>query len=384
MSRIKLYIRLCMIPILTLLCCLVAELPAQAVEKAPLKHVVLISVGGLSYEGFTSTATTNLNYLAGEGTIDRQALAVRTDTMESAETTLLTGAEASVHKHFTVNDSVEAESVFDILNKHSKRFLVVDGSGGKLQSFAHGQETYRKLKSTARSQEILAEAYSVFQKNKPFFTYIYIDDCAESLLRHDNKTYQHAIRELDTSLGVFLKKLHDSGTYKDTLIVVTSARSSSPTNQVPVIMVGPGVKVNTAINGSMIIDLASTICHLADLNAPANSRGIPIYSAFVAAEDQKQMMADAWIKALQKDRLDNWDMNYLMDDQLSRTVRQMTAIKEEKQSIFDFSGEREQLIAGLKSKIIVERIIWIAVVLLLILGFFIEYLWLKKRFLLFK
>lgn len=384
MSRISFYVRLCIILFLTLFCSLAAELPAQAVEKAPLKHVFLISVGGLNHEGFSSTATTNLNYLAGEGIIDRQALAVRTDTMESAETTLLTGAEASTHKHFTVNDSVEAESIFDILNKNSKTILVVDGSGGKLQSFAHGKETYRKLKQTARSQEIFAEAYSAYQKNKPFFTYIYIDDCSESLLRQDNKTYQNAIRKLDTSLGVFLKKLHDSGTYKDTLIVVTSARSSSPTNQVPVIMAGPGVKVNTAINGTMIIDLASTICHLAALNAPANSRGIPMYSAFAVAEDQKQIVADAWIKALQKDRLDNWDMNYLMDDELSRTVRQMTAIKEEKQSIFDFSGEREQLIAGLKSKIIIERSIWIAVVLILILGFVMEYLWLKKKFLLFK
>jgi len=384
MSRIYFYVRICIIPLLTLLGCLITELPAQAVEKAPIKHVFLISVGGLNQEGFSSTATTNLNYLAGEGIIDRQALAVRTDTMESAETSLLTGAEASAHKHFTVNDSVEVESIFDVLNKNSKTILVVDGSGGKLQSFAHGKETYRKLKPAAQSQEIFTEAYSAFQKNQPFFTYVYIDDCSESLLRQDNQAYQTAIRKFDTALGVFLKKLHDSGTYKDTLIVVTSARSSSPSNQIPIIMAGPGVKINTAISGSMIIDLASTICQLALLNAPANSRGIPMYSAFTVADDQKQPMVDDWIKALQKDRLDNWDMNYVMDDELSRTVRQMTSIKEEKQSIFDFAGEREQLIAGLKSKIKVERLIWIAVVLFLLLGFVLEYLWLKKKFLLFK
>ncbi len=364
---------------LTMICCLMIGLPAQAVEKAPLKHVFLISVGGLNQEGFSSTATSNMNYLAGEGIIDRQALAIRTDTMESAETSLLTGAEASVHKHFTANDSVEAESIFDILNKNARTILVVDGSGGKLQSFAHGQESYRKLKPSAGSKEILAEAYSSFQKNKPFFTYIYIDDCSEALLRQDHKAYQTAIRKFDTELGVFLKQLHDSGTYKDALIVVTSARSSSSSNQVPIIIAGPGVKVNSVIGGSMIIDMASTICQLAELDVPANSRGIPMYSAFMVAEGEKEKIHDAWIKALQKDRLANWDMNYLMNDELSRTVHQMNAIKEEKQSIFDFAGEREQLIAGLKSKLTLERIIWCGMIVLLLLGYIGEYLWLKKK-----
>lgn len=384
MSRITFYIRLGIIPLLTLFCCLLAEVPVQAVEKAPLKHVFLISAGGLNQEGFSSTYTTNMNYLAGEGIIDRQALAICTDTMESAETSLLTGAEASVHKHFTVNDSVEAESIFDILKKNNRNILVVDGSGGKLQSFAHGQQTYRKLKPSAGSKEIFAEAYSAFKKNQPFFTYVYIDDCSEALLRQDKKAYQTAIRKFDAELGVFLKQLHDGGTYKDALIIVTSARSSSSSDQVPIIMAGPGVKVNTVISGSMIIDLASTICRLTDLDVPANSRGIPMYSAFVVPEEQKQMIADDWIKALQKDRLANWDMNYLMNDELSRTVRQMTAIKEEKQSIFDFAGEREQLIAGLKNKIKVERIFWIAIVLFMLMGFIVEYLWLKKKFLLFR
>lgn len=384
MSKIKFWTKISLILCLTLLGCLLTGLTAQADEKTPLKHIFLISVGGLNQEGFSSTSTSNMNYLAGEGIIDQQALAIRTDTMESAETSLLTGTEPSAHKHFTVNDSVEVESVFDILNKNAKTILVVDGSGGKLQSFAHGKPNYRKLKASSRSREVFAEAYNAFQKNQPFFTYIYIDDCCDALLRQDDQAYHAAIRKFDMEFGEFIKKLKESGKYKDSLIIVTSARSSSPSDHVPIIMAGPGLKVNTVVSGSMIIDLASTICYEAALDVPANSRGIPIYAAFKVKEEQKQNLSDIWIKALQKDRLDNWNMNYMMDDELARTIRQMTAIKEEKQSIFDFAGEREQLIAGLKNKLLCERFIWGGLLILFLLGYIVEYFWLRKKFLLFR
>lgn len=384
MSRINSYTCIWIL-FLTLSCCLAAGGEVRAEEKSPpVKHIFIISVGGLNSEGFAGTATSNMNYLAGEGILDRHTLAVRTDTLESAETSLLTGTEPAAHKHYTVNDSVEVESIFDVLKQNKRSILVVDGSGGKLQSFAHGNKEYRKIKPAAGSQQILEEAYSSFQKNQPFFNYIYIDDCSDVLLKQDQKAYFAAIRKLDTQLGVFLKKLHDSGKYKDSLIIITSARSSSPSHQVPFIMSGPGVKVNTAISGSMIIDLASTVCHLADLKVPANSRGIPMYAAFKVAADQKETINDAWVKDLQKDRLANWDMNYQLNDELGRTIRQMTAIKEEKQSIFDFAGEREQLIATLKNKLIVERGIWSGALILMLLGYVGEYIWLRKKFLLFK
>ncbi|CFX69388.1 Alkaline phosphatase-like, alpha/beta/alpha [Syntrophomonas zehnderi OL-4] len=384
MSRVYSYILVWFVLCLTFTCFLATGGKASAEETSPVKHVFLISVGGLNSEGFADTATVNMNYLAGEGVLDRHTMAVRADTLESAETSLLTGAEPTDHKHYTVNDSVEVESIFDVLNKNKRSILVVDGSGGKLQSFAYSNQGYRKIKLTASSKVILEEAYNSFQKSKPFFNYIYVDDCSDVLLRQDQKSYYAAIRKFDIELGEFLKKLQASGVYKESLIIVTSARSSSPSHQVPLIMSGPGVKVNTIISGSMIIDVASTVCQLADLKVPANSRGIPAYTVFNVPTDQKEKMYEDWIKDLKKDRLANWDMNYKLNDELGRTIRQMTDIKEEKQSIFDFAGEREQLIASLKKKLSLERGLWGGVVILMLLGYGAEYIWLRRKFLLFK
>jgi hypothetical protein len=228
------------------------------------------------------------------------------------------------------------------------------------------------------------EAFNIFAQNKPFFTYIYIDECTDALLRQDQDAYYHAISSFDNQMGQFTKRLKDNGLYENSLIIVTSARSTSPSNYVPLIISGPGCNVNSSINGAMTIDVASTICRLVGLEAPAGSRGIPLYGSLLLSDEERLNVANTWIRDLQKDRQANWNMNFRLEDELARTIRQMAAIKEEKQSVFDFAGEREQMIIGLKDKLTVERAVWAGLILLLLAGYVVEFIVLKRRFLLFK
>lgn len=384
MDRIK-YIRgVWLALIIIMISVMVWPAAVFADENKPINYVFLISVGGLNQEGYSGNPLPNLRYLSMEGTYFERSLAVRADTMEAAEATLLTGALAKDHKHLTVNDSVEVESLLDVLKKNNRSLLVVDGSGGKLNSFAYGDKEYRKLDAKAPSQQVFEEAFKSFSQNKPFFSYIYFDDCTDALLRLDQDEYYKVIRKFDEQLGVFVTRLRDAGVFANSLIIVTSARSTSPSNTVPLIIAGPGCKINTTVSGGMVIDVAPTICKLVGLPAPAASRGIPLYSALAVKEEDKPDLYASWIKDLQKDRQANWSMNYSLEDELNRTVRQMNSIKEEKQSIFDFAGEREQLLIGLRSKMTLERMIWIGLVLVLLGGYFAEYVFLKRKFLLFK
>ena len=356
----------------------------HAQDKKPINHVFLISVGGLNQEGYMGNPLPNLKYLMVDGTFCEKTLAIRSDTMEAAEATLLTGALASEHKHLTMDDRVEVESILDVLKRNGRSMLVVDGSGGKLNTFSYGDKEYRQLEVQASSKDILAEAAKSFNQNKPFFSYIYIDDCTEALLRMDQDDYYQVIKNFDAQLGVFLQGLRDSGVYGNSLIIVTSARSSSPSNMVPLIIYGPGVKINASMSGAMVIDVASTICRLIGIESPTGSRGIPLYGSFIVADNASQTLNNSWIKDLQKDRQTNWKMNYRLEDELNRTIRLLASIKEEKQSIFDFAGEREQTLIGLKTKMTIERLVWIGIVLLLLGGYAAQYLLLKRKYLLFK
>ncbi|NLX03054.1 MAG: hypothetical protein GXY40_11080, partial [Syntrophomonadaceae bacterium] len=59
-------------------------------------------------------------------------------------------------------------------------------------------------------------------------------------------------------------------------------------------------------------------------------------------------------------------------------------IKEEKQSIFNFMGEKEQTINKMKGQMRAERIIYLGIVVLMLLGYGVEYKLLKRKFMLFK
>jgi hypothetical protein len=353
-------------------------------EHKPINHVFLISVGGLNREGFVSNPTPNMKLLMLEGVASDKTLAIRSDTMEAAETSLLTGALADAHQYLTAGDKVEVESIFDVLKRNGRSMLVVDGTGGKLGTFAYGEKEYKQLEARASSKQIMDEAFKSFSQNKPFFSYFYIDECTDALLRQDQDAYYHAIKNFDTQLGIFMNRLKESGLYNNSLIIVTSARSSSPSNQVPLIITGPGCNVNSVMSGTMIIDVAATISRLIGLEAPVSSKGIPIYGSFKLSESEKQNMASTWIKDLQKDRQANWNMIFRLEDELSRTIRLVASIKEEKQSIFDFAGDREQLIIGLKSKLTVERAIWCGVMVIMLAGYVLQYFLLKRKYLLFK
>src|SRR5665647_379266 len=63
---------------------------AVTAEPKPISHVFLISVGGLNREGFVSNPVPNMKYLMMEGVTNDKTLAIRSDTMEAAETSLLT------------------------------------------------------------------------------------------------------------------------------------------------------------------------------------------------------------------------------------------------------------------------------------------------------
>ncbi|QGT99565.1 hypothetical protein SYNTR_0972 [Candidatus Syntrophocurvum alkaliphilum] len=350
----------------------------------PINNVFLISVDGLNYEGYVSMSTPNIDYFAQTGAFDEKAMAVRADTLEAGEASLLTGVFPNHHKHLTANDKVEVESLLDVLKKNQKSIMIVDGSGGKLKSFDHGHKKYIELDESASNKEVLDTLYDNFVKEKTFFNYAYLSGCKEALLKVDQDEYYEEWKDLDNQLAVFLKRLKDGGYYSKSLIILTSSRSSSPSDYVPLIIVGPNTKSNTKIEGSLIIDVAPTIASYIGLEKPYNSRGIALYNTYVVSEDTQKEVNSKWIEQLQQDRINNWVQYYKIADELDRTIRQLNSIKEEKESIFDFFGEKEQTIAKLKAQIWTERGIFAFVILVMGIGYLIEYKWLKRKFLLFK
>lgn len=352
--------------------------------KPVLQHVFIISADGLNYEGFVSVNCNNLRHMAREGIMDEKSLALNVDTIEAAQASFLTGTFPNEHKFITSKDKVQVESLFDVLKKNGRTFAIIDGSGGKLRPLAHSDNSYVALESNKSDKEVLTAAYNHFEKNSTFLTYIYLNDCMEKLLTLDEKAYYNSVKHLDQEIGDFLTKLRKKDLYYNSLIIITSPRSSSPSDMVPLIIQGPGCNINLTSTGTMVLDALPTITKLAGIPKPYSARGIPIYEAIDIPADEKEYMMKKWISELKNERIITWNSYFDIQEELFRSIHQITAIKEEKQSIFNFVGEKEEVIAKLKSRLTQERLIYLGVFSIMLLGYYAEYRLLKKKFLLFR
>ena len=302
-----------------LLICLVViacyPLPALSTEKAAsIQHVFLVSVDGLNYESYAAYAKSNAKYLAIEGVSAPRSLAIRADTVEAGEATLLTGCLPDQHRYFTRHDKVETESLLDVFVKKKLGILVVDGSGGKLKGFCRGSKEYVEVAANEPDSRVMERALAVFKQENPFFTYIYLDDCREALLQPTREAYNEALKQSDIEIGRLIGSLKEWGIYDQSVIIITAARSSSDDDLVPVVLKAPGIKPYTAVEGVTVFDVAPTICSLAGLSPPYACAGLTIWNAFLTQnEKQEKEFMERRLQELEKERIKNWTRYYELD-----------------------------------------------------------------------
>lgn len=374
-----------MILIFIIIALVVSVMPAAAQAEMPkLQHIFIISVDGLSQEGFISSSVPSMKHLAGEGVIDENCLGIRAETPEAAQASLLTGTLPDEHKYYSSKDRPQIASFLDVLKQGGRSFMVLDGSGGKLQAFDYGAAHYLCLDSAQTDREVLEKAAEVFSRQKAFYNHIVLNDCREAKLTLDEKLYCQTIANTDSAIGDFLVFLRNEKLYYNSIIIVTSPCSCSLSDKVPLIIHGPCLQAGTRINNSMIVDVIPTLAMLSGLKVPAGSRGIPLYDALLYTSEERGSQLQKWVKALQQERSLYWQQNYQLQDEIYRNYNRISSMKEERQNIFEYAGQKEDIIAGLKQRVKIERYVFCAIIALLLLGYGAEYAVLKKKYLLFK
>ncbi len=356
--------------------------PLWAEEEV--QRVILINVEGLNYEGYISTPMHNLRQMAAEGLMDEKCLAIRTDSSEAAVASLLTGALPEEHGYYNKQGKIEVESLLAMFKKRGQTFQVIDGSGDKLQVFNYGEDKYISLPASKPDGEAFTHFMQNIPDKTPFFSFIYLNDSMEALLSLDESSYYDALMTFDSSLGKLINRLKYHNMYYDSLIIISSARSTSPSDFVPMIIHGAGCRSGIKTSSSTVLDTAATICQFIGVKAPASSLGIPIYDALTVREEDKDYVNIKWIADLKKERTAQLTRYFDIQDELYRTIHQMTAIKEERQNFSDFAGEKDRIIQSLESRISWQRFLGLGIFFLMAAGYLLEYRWLKKKFTLFQ
>ncbi len=356
----------------------------KAEKESSIQYVFLIVLDGIDSEFYTKYPTSNIRFIASEGASDVQSLCFPADTLEAGVASLLTGSLADDHKHYTGSNQVEVQSMLDIFKDNGRSFAIIDGSGGKLISWSRSEKDYLKIDNKENDNRLFSNAEVFFNTNKPFFTLIYSNDLFEAKIARDEKDYKNAITNIDRGIGSFLDSLRQQNLLDKSLIMMTSLRSNTLQNQAPLIIFGPKIKRNQTISGTIAGDIAPTIAELCGLSKPYASRGTAIYDAIDYSEENVRNMNLHYIKELKASRILNWQKFFTLDDEINDVTNQMAAIKAEKDEIISLAGGKENLIQTIKKWHNLERLIVGFVIIMLIAGYFFQYIRLKKKFLLFR
>lgn len=358
--------------------------PASGKQDASPEIAIIVSIEGLNREGFNKFTPAFMNELARKGLRCETAVAIKANTIEAGEASLLTGCLPEEHQHYGYQEEVKAESILDVFAKAKLKMLVVDGSGGKLQGFARGDKEYLKLPAGLDDAEVLKQTVERINENHPQLVYIYLNDCRDRTLQADSSAYSKKLHNIDNALRNMADKLRDIELLDRACLVITAARSSSPSNMVPVIISSPGIKPGCTVDGMSVIDVAPTVCLLMGLKTPANSSGLVPWVAV-----QEQLITQGGplsnrIHDLEQERVRMWQKYYEVIQARDRMIHEVEEMKEERENIFNYAGEKEKTIGQLRHNINQMRGLMTGLTVLFLIGYLVEYKVLRRRYLLFK
>ncbi|MGI6453790.1 MAG: hypothetical protein ACOX0E_10080 [Syntrophomonadaceae bacterium] len=350
-----------------------------ACANNPIEHIILLSVDGLNYEGYMSVSTPNMIELYQQGAIDEKSLSLPVKSIEAAQASLLTGSFPEEHKIISSQDKPGVETLITVLNNEKHKTLFVDGSGGKLENLAEGSN-YVKVDQNQDDSRVLELWKNFFIEERPFFSFLYLNDCRQSLLSVDEKAYFASIEAFDTQLDMVIETLQNTGGGGKTVIIVCSPGSSSPSHMCPLLIAGPNCQKKVRVSGTMILDLVPTVCFLTGLQVPYASRGIPLYGAFSNSLGESLDLNQLLLEGLQRERTSAWNKYFTLKNELELTRQEMQVLEQEKALMYNFTGEKDQVIIDLNMKIKTERKIFVSCLSVLLVGYIIQYLILRKKY----
>ena len=254
-------------------------------------RVIVIAIDGCRADRLREAHTPFLDRLRAEGTDYTRVSTVYPARTVTAFASMLTGAPPAVHgmrSNFVPRLGVRCESVFDVLRAR--------GMSGVLVGIAHlidafGVHDVRTVTAVTDNEDIdaalVARAQRVLVEESPellVLQLLHVDQTGHARGSYHDE-YLRAIEATDRTIEGFVTWCADRGYLDGTTLLITSdhgqgigigghGHMSPPEILVPCIWAGAGVEAGRVIDEPRsLTEIASTLCHLLGLAAPAQAVG---------------------------------------------------------------------------------------------------------------
>ncbi len=366
-------------------------------EQKAIRHIIFITVDGLSDQRIKSVYTPNINGLAASG-VRTAAIGVLPANSVAFTASLLTGADPSVHGCVAAGQQSKTRLLPDIICGYGRNSIYVSYPGYIPKGFFNRQgecevKTYEV--NSGGNKGLVSKAIDLFKQKHPFFLGLNLPGLQSALTQPGNSAkIQKAVNEIDTQIGRLLAALRASGIYSESLIVLAGNYSDVSGEggkqlldndlMVPVIMAGPGLKSGTVLPPVKITDIAPTAALLAGLQISPESSGKVLWNALRSGTGfLEENLLLKRVKDLSEENVRTIRMVYHMTEEKRLVKFEKEKINMEKAEIHTTINNKDRQINLLKNKIKLLKLLEIITIAALAAGYAVEYFYLRKKFLMF-
>lgn len=369
------------------------QIRADQPEQKVIKHIIMITLDEIYDKQMISAHTPNINGLAARG-IRTSAINVLPANYPAFIASLLTGCDPNIHGFFASGQQIKAAVLPEIACQYGRTAVFISGSNSVPKGLFTGQGenkvmNYQVLNNTDKI--IMDKAIKIFSEKRPYFVGIRLAISGRQMSSDDKA---RAINQADAEIGRFLNVLNSYGVENESLIIVAGNYSIHPdlsnlskdNNElmIPTIMAGPGLKTGTTIPPVRIVDIAPTIALLSGMQISPKSNGNILWNALKSGTGfMEENLLLKRIKDLSEDYSRAIGLINRLEEE-KRLVRvEKEHVNEEKLKIQKTIEGRDKQIKELKWKISLLKLLGVLLISMCGAGYLAEYLYLKKKFLMF-
>lgn len=362
--------------------------PEKQPQPTYIKHIVMITMEGLTDKNISSGYTPNISGIAGRG-VKTSAIGVLPANLQAFTASFLTGADPSVHGYVSTGQQLKTKTFPEVLLDYGRSVALI---GGKTMV---QQELYKNTKGISihalksnNTQSTIEKAIEVFTKDQPYFTGIYLSAAGAK----DQNNLQ-IVNQADKELGQFINTLSQYGVLEQTLLIVVGKPPQTNFKNIsagkmdtlaPVVMAGPGLKIGAALPPVKITDITPTAAMLAGVQLPPENSGLVLWNAL--SPDSGYLEENLLLKRV-KDLSDDAVMRnaevYQMTEEKRLLKLEQQKVAQEKSTIQKTIQEKDSTITKLKIQIVAFKAAVLLIISVMAVGYGVEYVYLRKKFLMF-
>ncbi|MGQ9533331.1 MAG: hypothetical protein ACUVTQ_11115 [Desulfotomaculales bacterium] len=342
---------------------LVDGLQAGALERADAP-----SINGLAASG-VRVASAGPPLPRDDGTDNRAAFRRQnspSDDLPAAAAAVLAGGAA-----VTVLQQLEARGA---------RTAFFDGSDGSLKPLAAGVTHYFGGPYGGRNRAVMDALLAELGRQLPHLVVAVLPELRPVLDRSGDRgaEYLEAVRDADVQVGRLLGFLHRRGLFERTLLVLAGT-----CRQPALILKGPSLREGVVLPPADLADVGPTLAYLMGVELPG-TKGLVLWNALSPRPDRTETY-------LLERRVEDLSRAVAgMREEMRALYAEREAVEEERRrlageraAVAGEIGERDERIRRLEGKVRLMGRVGLALAVGFLLGYWLEYRLLRKRFLMF-